>query len=506
MQRLSILVLSSALWAHSASAQPAPDAQPPPPSPGSTGEPAASPAPQPGPTAEPAGENPQAPKNTAPDQSPTPNIAVNTKEAAAEPKLGPPPPLTWHGVTLYGTVDVGLAHLTHGAPLSPTYGPSLPFVLQSYSNRPITSVASNGLSQSKLGLSGVEPLGVLDLKGLFKLETGFQPTSGRLTDGPKSLIDNNGLPNDKRLSAGDSNRAGQAINGVAYVGIGSNMLGTLTFGRQGTLMGDDLNKYDPQLQSQAFSPIGYSGTSGGFGDTEDKVLDASIKYTFGYGPVRLAGFLQLGKPHFTPSGAYAVDVGADYEGLSLDAVYGKTSGEIAAASLNAAQAMAAPGTLAGTVSDNTGFAIMGSYTLSPIKIYGAYEYMKFENPKDPLPVGTVTIGGYVLSVVNNSAYTIAKTLQYIWGGVRWSAMPRLDITAAYYHFIQNSYNMNGCTDNSAGSCSGTFEDASLVVDYRLSTRFDVYAGVNYTKGANGLASGFLNTSDIATMAGLRFNF
>ena len=31
---------------------------------------------------------------------------------------GLPSPLTFDGVTLYGTVDVGLAYLTHGAPLS----------------------------------------------------------------------------------------------------------------------------------------------------------------------------------------------------------------------------------------------------------------------------------------------------------------------------------------------------------------------------------------------------
>ena len=54
----------------------------------------------------------------------------------------------------------------------------------------------------------------------------------------------------------------------------------LTFGRQNSLMADDLLKYDPQLQSQAFSPIGYAGTSGGLGDTEDKALDDMIKYTY----------------------------------------------------------------------------------------------------------------------------------------------------------------------------------------------------------------------------------
>jgi hypothetical protein len=89
----------------------------------------------------------------------------------------------------------------------------------------------------KLGLSGVEPLGALDLKAVFKLETGFQPTTGRLTDGPKSLIDNNGRANADKVTAGDSARAGQPFQGAAFGGVSSAMLGTLTFGRQNSLDG-----------------------------------------------------------------------------------------------------------------------------------------------------------------------------------------------------------------------------------------------------------------------------
>jgi hypothetical protein len=203
---------------------------------------------------------------------------VPNPSSTSPPNSSGPPPLTWFGVTLYGVVDVGLAHLSHGAPASNTYGPGLPYIVQNFSNSSMTSVAGNGLSQSKLGLSGVEPLGASDLKAVFKLETGFQPTTGRLTDGPKSLLDNNGRANADKVTAGDSARAGQAFQGAAFAGISSAMFGTLTFGRQNSLMADDLMKYDPQLQSQAFSPIGYSGAAGGLGDTEDKTLDDSLKY------------------------------------------------------------------------------------------------------------------------------------------------------------------------------------------------------------------------------------
>ena len=34
----------------------------------------------------------------------------------------PDGPLTWHGITLYGTIDVGGAYQTHGAPVSGSCG------------------------------------------------------------------------------------------------------------------------------------------------------------------------------------------------------------------------------------------------------------------------------------------------------------------------------------------------------------------------------------------------
>jgi predicted porin len=49
-------------------------------------------------------------------------------------------------------------------------------------------------------------------------------------------------------------------------------------------------------------------------------------------------------------------------------------------------------------------------------------------------------------------------------------------------------------------------DASLVADYHWTKRFDTYAGVNYSIVQNGLANGYLFTSDWTPMVGVRFNF
>src|SRR4249920_192130 len=53
--------------------------------------------------------------------------------------------LTWNGITLYGTVDVGIAYQNHGAPLSQDFYPTLQYMIGSSSNKSISSVASNGL-------------------------------------------------------------------------------------------------------------------------------------------------------------------------------------------------------------------------------------------------------------------------------------------------------------------------------------------------------------------------
>jgi predicted porin len=431
-------------------------------------------------------------------------------EATDERKRRETPSLTYAGITLYGTVDMGIAYLSHGAPLSSNWGPGLPYFVQNYSNHSITSIAGNGLSQSKVGLSGVEPLFVGDWTAVFRLETGFDPWSGRLVDGLGSLVTNNGKANAVKISAGDTSRAGQPFQGASYVGVASKTFGTLTFGRQNGLMLDNLAKYDPQLQSQAFSPIGLSGNSAGLGDTEAARLDNSLKYVLNVGPGRLALLHGFGSDGYVPESGNEADIGMDLGGFSVDALWGVLHGVVAAASLSAAQALVEPpGTLAGTISDNTGYSLQASYNMKeifPIKFYAGWERIKYNNPEHPLPAGTQDIGGYVLSVTNNAAFDIQKIFQISWVGARYSITPKLDLTAAYYQYNQKSYAANGCTNISAATCAGELMDASLVGDYHFTNRFDAYAGVNWSEVQNGLANGYLFRNDVTTMVGIRFNF
>jgi predicted porin len=296
--------------------------------------------------------------------------------------------LTWNGITLYGTVDVGIAYQNHGAPRSQDFYPTLQYMIGSSSNKSISSVASNGLSQSKIGVRGVEPLND-EFSFIFNVEMGFNPTSGKLADAPKSLINNNGIALADRKTAGDGSRAGQFFNGSAFGGFSSKDWGTFTIGRQNTLFLDNIVKYDPMNASYAFSIIGYSGAAGGMGDTEDARLDDSVKYVFKHDIFHFGAMYQFGKSDSSPGESWALDAGIDYAGFSVDASWGEKKDALAAATLSAAQ-LALPGvphdSLAATVSDNEAWQIGASWTGGAFKASGGYEHIDYSNPSLPVAV------------------------------------------------------------------------------------------------------------------------
>jgi predicted porin len=414
--------------------------------------------------------------------------------------------LTWNGVTLYGTVDIGVAYQTHGTPLSDDFYTGLGYLISKNSNKSITSIAPNAMSQSKVGLKGTEQIAD-GLSVVFKVETGFNPQSGKISDALQSLVNNNGRALASQTTNADGGRAGQIFNGAAYAGLTSKDFGTVTLGRQTGLLTDAIGKYDPQGGSYAFSVIGYSGATAGGGDTENTRLDRSIKYLYSTGPVRVSGLYQFGNTGGSGSSATQFDIGGDYAGFSLDGLYSKKKGAIGASPLSAAQFAILPhDSLAATVSDNTTFTLAANYTTGPFKISGGYEHITYKNPSDPLVAGFNGLGGYEFSVVNNNAYAIHKVLEVSWIGAKYKISDALDLTGAYYHYDQNSYKGNGCSDASAGSCSGSLNAFSLVADYKFSKRFDVYAGAMFSKVSDGLASGYLHTSTVDPTIGGRFNF
>jgi predicted porin len=450
--------------------------------------------------------------------------AVSTSQIAKTANLKGPAPkktsslvaddggLTWHGITLYGAVDMGLGYQTHGAPLSNSAGFGLAYLISRNGNRPYFGAAPNALSGSFIGLKGTEEL-LPGLSGVFNLQTSFLPTSGRLSDGLSSIVQNNGLPSSAQTTFADSSKDGQALNTAAWAGLSSATYGTLTYGRQNSLTLDGVIAYDPMSASGAFSVIGFQGATAGMGDTENARLDNSLKYLVNVGPFRAAGAAQLSSSGDGSRNIVQGQVGVTYLGFSFDAIYGHVEDAISSAPLAVGFVPSSSlllnqgnGLVAGTVSDNTGLMLLGRYEAGPIKLYAGYENILFANPHLPLSAGTIIIGGYSLGTVNNSAFTNKRDLQVFWTGAKYAVTSDIDLMAAYYHEEQNSFSGNGCSNASLTSCSGQLDAVSLVADYRFAKRWDAYIGAMYSRVANGLASGFLRTNTIDPTIGVRLQF
>jgi predicted porin len=436
--------------------------------------------------------------------------------------------LTWHGITLYGIVDVDFQYENHGAPFSNYFISGGSDIVQKNSNLAVSGVTSNGMSQSRIGLQGKEPLNFLDWSGVFKVETYFNPASGQITDALKSVAQNNGRALNQQSTNIDSSIAGQPFE-QAFVGISSPTWGTITFGRQNSTLADLIAKYDPQQTSYAFSLLGLSGTPAGGGDTQDRRLDGSIKYAATF--MNMIHFGAIYKTQGSSAATYPsggtgeafsgveVSAGADYAGVSVDAFYTKMRDAVSVSTLSAAQLAALPAlnlssqnSVSGTISDNASYGAMALYAIPvvPVTAFGGYQHITYMNPSIPLVAGFDDIGGYTLGAVNNTAYTAAdKILQVYWAGARYSPTSQLTVALAYYGEKQNAFATGanaGCSSVVSSACSGNFHALSTSIDYHFTKRFDSYAGIMWSNVSHGLANGYLNTSMIDPSIGLRFSF
>jgi len=448
-------------------------------------------------------------------------------------------PISWHGITIFGTIDAGLGWASHGLPENgQNYeGESL---INKFTNRPYFGVAQNNLSQTTLGIKGEQEL-LPGLTGVFLASTGINPQSGQLANMPGTLVSNQGLARSAYSFSGDGGRGGQAFNDQLFVGLSSKEFGELTFGRHRSFSTDLVVAYDPAGGSYAFSPIGFNGQFvAGLGATEDARWDDSLKYKINYGPVHAGAMYKfvdgsagcnfigtLSAPVGTTQQCFAphndaaqFNLGGNFAGLNVDAVGGfyhqATIMAGGNAPLSAAQltgstftpisgaAVTSTGnntnTLNGIITDTAGAAVAAKYTWEQYKFFVGYDYENLNNPHNALGVGaTNDQGGYLLSQANNHFYAHARILQTVWTGVKYAYNPKTDITLSYYHVNQNQYGDAGqdatCSATHqnlrAAQCAGTLDAVSIYADYHFTKRFDIYAGMEVSNVGGGLAGGTL---------------
>ena len=431
-------------------------------------------------------------------------------------------PLTWYGVTLYGTVDMGATWQSHGTPFNGTAVVGDEYLLSKNSNRPGFHRAPNQLSQSNIGIKGNEKF-LPSWAFVFDLEAGFDPYSMRLADGPGSVAQNAGVPLNQQTSNADSSRAGQFYNSLGYLGVSSPTYGTLTLFRQNSLTLDGVIAYDPLGASYAFSPLGYQGTTCGVGDTEVCRFSTALKYRVNLGPLRAAALWQFGGYGMNngSDSAYQLQAGGDIPNVaggtvSLDGIYSHVTDAVSISLAGNTLPAMLPQVLTATISDNTSWMALARYTKGPTKLYGGYEWIQFGDPSDPKTSFTDIAGNSLCiscaainntTIVNTAFAANKKILQVFWVGARYAINDEWNVMAGYYEYLQNSFGAGApCANATKATCSGMYNAISFAVDYQLAAKFDAYAGIMYQTVDAGLANGFLHHDTLNPGIGLRFRF
>ena len=478
-------------------------------------------------------------------------------------------PLTWGPFTAYATLDVGGGWQSNGARASTTYPNSVASFVskQSYGSRWLWM--PNGVSQSVVGIKMSQPLAYgWSLVGTA--ETGFNPYSWNLANGQRSQVQNNGLALPLQGANADSGRSGQWDNSQGFIGFSNKTYGTLVGGRVNTLGLDGLVAYDPMGSAYAFSPFGYSGSYAGFGDTELTRSNTALKYRGEFMNFRGSGLVQIGSYNQGngSTSMYQAGVGADFANLlpntaaagtlSFDAIGAYAQNAVNLSTFTGSCATLTSGPFRGetactsgipkfydqsdlkaTLSNNTGVFLLGKYKFAqfPLTLSGGWQYIKQSNPSDTFPNGFQTIGGYNVpgTIIGNKAlptqwisyntYNISRIANVFFFGGKYAITPQLDVAAAYYYLEQNNYNSTAtpCAHANTtfvqpngqslvvsrinnGSCAGSQDAFSFLIDYRPVKRVDLYAGVMISNVYAGLANGFQATQNIAPTAGLRVKF
>ena len=478
-------------------------------------------------------------------------------------------PLSYAGITVYATIDVGLGYSSNGAPFNGSYANGVYSFVGKQSYGPKWLWTPNGINQSVVGINMNEPIPWFPGWSLVgAVEAGFDPYSGQLVNGQRSLVQNNGQALTLQSANADSSRDGQFDNSVGYIGVSNRTYGTLTVGRVTSLTLDGVIGFDPMGGSYAFSALGYSGSYAGFGDTETNRANTGVKYRVNYENFHGGGLVQWGgyNQGNGTTGLYQGDVGGDFANpfggvLSVDFIGSYAQNAVNLSNFTGTCSTITKGPFKGqtgcsdgipsgygpddlkaTLSNNTGTMLLARYRWGPVTLSGGWMWWQQGNPSYTFPNGFETIGGYsVPATIVTTNKTIAKLFPTTWVtsnayndmrvvnvpffGAKYAINPQLDVIGAFYYENQNNYNSsttpcaavptsfvqpNGNTihvirvNNTA--CAGTQDAISFEVDYRPLKRVDLYAGLMVSNVYGGLANGYLATQNIAPTAGLRIKF
>jgi predicted porin len=411
-------------------------------------------------------------------------------------------PLSWGPFTVYGTVDVGMGYESNGAAYTAAWNNGVDNFVTKNNRGAKWLWTPNGLSQSVVGIKMSQSLAPLGLAGwslIGTVETGFNPYYGYLADAQRSQVQNNGKALTLQGANNDSSRTGQWDNSQGFIGLSNKTYGTITVGRVNTLSLDAINSYDPMGGSYAFSPLGFSGSFAGFGNTEAARANTAVKYRLDFpypafysANLRVGGLVQWGgyDQGNGTDGLYQGQVGADFNlfggtpfagALSMDAIGSYAKDAVNLGTFTGSCATLTKGPFAGqtgctsgiptfynntdvtaTLSNNTGFMLTAKYKVQGLTMYGGYAWLKQADPSDDFLNGFKTIGGWNVPATipatvfpgagklfptqwtNFTNFNIPRIAPYFWVGAKYAITPQLDVTGAFYYLQQSDFSPTAC--------------------------------------------------------------
>ena len=397
-------------------------------------------------------------------------------------------------VTIYGLLDVGVMGQSNSNMLNGSTGGTS----AGYGGTGSTSAPRNGnsfgfmqggQSASRLGFKGMEDLGG-GTKAIFTLEQGVNTDNGsQYASGlPGNGKTTTGMGN--MSNTGDSSNQGQLFNRGAYAGLSNDKYGTMTLGRQQTLMLDNIGGYDP-VNAQQFSPLAFSGQFGGGGTTDNARANGAIKYK-----QKVMGFDV--NALYAPGG-YAGNngVGTRLEGQigyetakwgvqaltsfqeDATALAGASYGQAIAAGAVSPTGSATAGTnqVTATVYNTRSTQLTGKWTpMDKLWLKAGFQYQNLGTPSNIqyLQGQPVLPNGSGFSVFSYTAATTPLIKNTFWLGANYDFTPAVKGSLGYY---QQNVNQSGATLN------GRTTYISAMAEYYLSKRTNLYAAasqVNFT--------------------------
>lgn len=368
-------------------------------------------------------------------------------------------------VELYGLLDTAVGYVDHSLSGSPVFPSTVNPVSATSATKHLVGMFAGGESMSRWGMRGSENLGggwstFFDLESAINLPTGTSSNAAASIAGPKTTV------------AAPSAINGQLFSRGAFVGLHNDQYGSLSFGRQTALSFDVINAYDPTSAAQLFSPIGFSGSYSAGGITEGSRQDNAVKYKGQFGPVNFGVSYAFGnETTFGAGSSWNAALGYEANGFGVEGTYYADRDTLHAGSTGSGL-----GDDVGNVGayDDHGAMIVAKYNFGPATAKAGYEHYQLTglNQTAEGAYATDSYFGYTYATINAVGKSSSNNLYFVGGD--YKITPAFDVAVGVYDTQETSANGNS-------EAGGNQWQYSLLADYKLSRRTDIYAGYMFSK-------------------------